>query len=93
MGLIGRVRAMREQVAMPRLEQIDWRIDLKTASDQRGRMSIPSLIVDMEVQDLPENVRDEVGVKHVQFELGKEGLEVLLEGLREIKSQLDQIQG
>src|SRR5690606_29549325 len=91
--LIIRFEAINRQLSLPRLENVDWRIDLKTASDQRGRMSIPTLIVNLGVETLPDNVKEEVGKKNINFELGKEGLEILLEGLREIKSQLDAIQG
>ena len=46
-----RDRALKELVALPRLREIDWRIDIKSASDGAARISVPTVIVQLAVED------------------------------------------
>lgn len=38
------------RVAMPRLVDVDWRVDVKTSAEALTRMSVPTLLVDMKVR-------------------------------------------
>lgn len=40
-------------VSLPRLVDFDWRVDTKMASDSVSRMSVPTCILQMKVQDVP----------------------------------------
>lgn len=43
-------------VSLPRLVDFDWRVDTKMASDSVSRMSVPTCILQMKVQDVPSQV-------------------------------------
>jgi len=79
------------QISLPRLMNLDWRIDVKTSSDTFARMSVPSVIVDLEIQEAPKQRDSMGGVNHVSFELTKETLETMLDGLGKIRDQLSSI--
>lgn len=38
------------QVSLPRLQEIDWRLDLKSASDAMHRMNVPTVLVRLKVR-------------------------------------------
>lgn len=42
--------AMSQQVSLPKLEDFDWRVDIKAASDVMSRMSTPTVFVQMRVR-------------------------------------------
>jgi len=86
-----RESAIKTQVSLPLLQNIDWRIDIKSASDQLARMSVPTVIVQLQVEEAPTTVGKELGTRNINFELTKDALEVMLEGLEQIKKQLDSI--
>jgi hypothetical protein len=79
-GLHGewKAEAARSQLSLPRLQSVDWRVDVKTASGHAGGMGVPSVIVQLRVE--PDQV--------VSFEMDKETLQALLSGLGKIRSQL-----
>jgi len=37
------------QISLPRFQDIDWRVDITSASDQMHRMNLPSVIVQLKV--------------------------------------------
>jgi COMM domain containing 9 len=100
------------QISLPRLESINWRVDVKSASDLMNQMSVPTVLVQMQVCLLPptmlancpathqqqhrtdrwqirdEDLEEDKQVSRVQFELSKEGLQTVLEGLGKIRDQL-----
>lgn len=76
---------------VPKLVNFDWRLDLKSASNQLSRMSVPTVLINMEVQQRIKKVTIEPEVEKIQFEMSKESLDTMLEGLRKIKDQLGQI--
>ena len=45
------------RVAMPRLVDVDWRVDVKTSAEALTRMSVPTLLVDMKVGALRGDAR------------------------------------
>eukprot|EP01095_Lingulamoeba_sp_RSL-Kostka_P005423 TRINITY_DN16762_c0_g1_i1.p1 TRINITY_DN16762_c0_g1~~TRINITY_DN16762_c0_g1_i1.p1 ORF type:complete len:195 (+),score=59.64 TRINITY_DN16762_c0_g1_i1:59-643(+) len=73
------------QPHLPYLEEINWRIDMKTASDLISSIQIPSCIVSLKVRDDNDQQNP---VHNVQFELSKETLSTVLDGLGNIRNQL-----
>jgi len=102
------IQIISSQISLPRLEEINWRVDVKSASDLIGQMSVPTVLVEMQVRPtqplapschlanearMREQIRDgdlppAKQVRKVQFELSKEGLQTVLEGLGKIRDQL-----
>ncbi len=78
-------------VCPPVLSRADWRVDVKTSSNLLSRMSVPTVLVGMKVQDTPTHVGVVPDVKDVQFELSKEALQTMLDGLNKIRDQLGAI--
>lgn len=86
--------------SLPRLQGFDWRIDVRSASDSVARMAVPSVIVQMDVQKQrmgKQNVGDEKeggengNSRVVTFELNRETLETMLDGLIFVRDQLASI--
>jgi len=86
-----REASLQSQVSLPRLRNIDWRIDIKSASNEMSRMSVPTVIVQLGVEQLPEKVGEKTKVRSIDFELSSEALAVMLESLDQIKSQLETV--
>lgn len=42
-----------QQVSLPTLKEMDWRVDIKTASDKLARMAAPTVLVELKVCPLP----------------------------------------
>eukprot|EP00047_Mylnosiga_fluctuans_P005817 m.242911 g.242911 ORF g.242911 m.242911 type:complete len:194 (-) comp14121_c0_seq1:64-645(-) len=81
------------QVSLPRLKTFDWRIDIKAASDACPQMSVPTCIVQMRVQDVADKVGVMPGQSTVTFEVTKETLSTMLDGLGKIRDQLASVAG
>jgi len=76
------------QISLPTLEEFDWRVDIKSASDLIGQISVPTVLVAMKVNDsMNEKQPNEI----VNFELSKESLSAMLEGLGKIRDQLNSV--
>ena len=43
-------QVLHSQVSLPRLQEFDWRLDLKSASDTMHRMSVPTVLVQLKVR-------------------------------------------
>mmetsp|Transcript_5235 Transcript_5235/g.15365 ORF Transcript_5235/g.15365 Transcript_5235/m.15365 type:complete len:196 (-) Transcript_5235:221-808(-) len=88
-----REASIMQRPSLPRFVDIDWRIDVKTASDRVSRMSLPTVLVDLQVEAPPENVSAMPSTRHVDFELSREALQTMLDGLGRIKDQLGFVAG
>jgi len=86
-----REAATAQLVSPPKLIDFDWRVDLKTASNHLARMAVPTVFVEMKVQAAPVKRGQMPGVKQVQFELSKQALATMLDGLGKIRDQLSSI--
>jgi len=79
--------------SLPRLEGFNWRVDVRSASDTVARMSVPSVLVQMRVQGQQQG-KPEPGApaqppsKLVTFELNRETLATMLDGLTFVRDQL-----
>ena len=74
--------------SLPQYIGIRWRVDMKAASEQFSRMSVPSVIVNLKVQRQPIAADNTPSVQHIEFELSKEALNTMLDGLGRIRKQL-----
>ena len=78
-------------ISLPKLVDVDWRVDVKTASDAAFRMAEPTVIVEMSVQEAATRAGVMLGVRRVNFEMSKETLATMLDGLGKIRDQLASI--
>mmetsp|Transcript_37943 Transcript_37943/g.65035 ORF Transcript_37943/g.65035 Transcript_37943/m.65035 type:complete len:135 (-) Transcript_37943:40-444(-) len=76
------------QISLPKLEEFDWRVDIKSASDLIGQISVPTVLVAMKVND---ELNEKKTSQIVNFELSKESLSAMLEGLGKIRDQLNSV--
>ena len=74
--------------SLPQYIGIRWRVDMKAASEQFSRMSVPSVIVNLKVQRQPIAADNTPSVQPIEFELRKEALNTMLDGLGRIRKQL-----
>lgn len=87
---------IQNQCSLPRLQSMDWRIDVKRASETISSISVPSVIVELKILDedsvsssTSSNVNNnEPQIKIVNFELNKQTLDTMVDGLTKIKQQL-----
>ena len=83
-----REAASLNRVSLPRLVDHDWVLHQQRASSQVASMSVPSVVVRMRVEAQPEAVGTQGPVQNVDFELSREALETMLDGLNKIRDQL-----
>lgn len=79
------------QVSLPRLQDFDWRIDIKSSANSMTRMLVPTCIVQMQFQETPTDVETMPGTKNINIEFTKETLETMLDGLGKIRDQLSSV--
>ena len=44
-----REASISSRISLPRFQKIDWRLDLRSASESSSNLSVPTLLVDLEV--------------------------------------------
>ncbi|EDQ89229.1 uncharacterized protein MONBRDRAFT_25451 [Monosiga brevicollis MX1] len=88
-----REQAAFQQLSLPRLKEFNWAIDVKTSSDQLARMALPTAVVHLKVEDLPQTTKEMPALRDVAFEMNKDTLETMLDGLGKIQEQLAAIAG
>ncbi|BFZ05063.1 hypothetical protein BsWGS_08102 [Bradybaena similaris] len=80
--------AINSQVSLPKLLDLDWRVDVKTSSDSIARMSVPTCILNLQIKKSPTHVNMSSETENVNVELSKETLDTMLDGLGKIRDQL-----
>ena len=86
-----KTQAMASQVSLPKLVDFDWRVDVKTSSDAITRMSMPTCLLQLKIQEdvCEENTLPEL--KCLNVELSKKTLDTMLDGLGKIRDQLSSV--
>lgn len=84
-------QAAETQVSLPKLIDMKWRVDIKSASHVISQMQQPCVMVHLETQQLPAKKGFMQPTASVDFEMNKETLEVMLKGLGKIRDQLSSI--
>ncbi|CAH3162058.1 unnamed protein product [Porites lobata] len=88
---VWRTNATNEQVSLPKLIDFDWRVDVKTSSNAIGRMSMPTCIMQLQVQENAKEQNAMPAVRRLNVELTKEKLDTMLDGLGKIRDQLSSV--
>ncbi|KAE8606328.1 hypothetical protein XENTR_v10010676 [Xenopus tropicalis] len=82
---------LNSQISLPRLVDLDWRVDIKASSDSVSRMAVPTCLLQMKIQENAELCGSEQSVSTVTMELSKETLDTMLDGLGRIRDQLSAV--
>ncbi|KAM9352542.1 COMM domain-containing protein 9-like [Symphorus nematophorus] len=85
-----RTEALSHQISLPQLKELDWRVDMVTSSDSISRMSVPTCLVQLKMDD-PSAGGESVSA--VTVELSRESLDTILDGLGRIRDQLSVVAG
>lgn len=84
-------QAVESQISLPKLVDMKWRVDLKTASQSMQRMQAPVVMVQLNTQHPPRH-RDRLErPETVTFEMNHETLSIMLQGMQRIREQLGSI--
>lgn len=86
-----REQSSSNQLSLPQLRDFDWRIDIKTSADTVTRMSVPTALVQMKIQDLPTSVDEMAPVRSMTFEVTKDTIETMLDGMGKILEQMESL--
>ncbi|XP_062849846.1 COMM domain-containing protein 9 [Trichomycterus rosablanca] len=87
-----RNEALASQISLPQLVDMEWRVDMKTASDSVSRMAVPTCILNIKMQD-NSSVGSSTCESSVTVELSKETLDTMVDGLGRIRDQLSAVAG
>jgi len=90
---VWRVASMKQCVSLPKFVDAEWRVDVKSASEEVARMYVPTVLIKLKYEEQATRVGEMAGVKSVDFEMSRESLHSLLQGLGRIKEQLDSVSG
>uniref|UniRef100_A0A8B9IAC6 COMM domain containing 9 n=1 Tax=Anser brachyrhynchus TaxID=132585 RepID=A0A8B9IAC6_9AVES len=86
-----RNEAQASQISLPRLVDMDWRVDIKTSSDTINRMAVPTCLLQLKIQEDAALCGNSPVVSALTVELSKETLDTMLEGLGRIRDQLSAV--
>uniref|UniRef100_A0A8C5JZG7 COMM domain-containing protein n=1 Tax=Jaculus jaculus TaxID=51337 RepID=A0A8C5JZG7_JACJA len=86
-----RTEAQASQISLPRLVDLNWRVDIKTSSDSISSMAVPTCLLQMKIQEDPSLCGDKPSISAVTVELSKETLDTMLDGLGCIRDQLSAV--
>uniref|UniRef100_A0A3B4AR52 COMM domain-containing protein n=1 Tax=Periophthalmus magnuspinnatus TaxID=409849 RepID=A0A3B4AR52_9GOBI len=84
-----RTEALSNQISLPQLKEMDWRVDLVTSSESVSRMAVPTCL--LQLKDT--RCRHDEAVSTVTMELSRESLDTMLDGLGRIRDQLSVVAG
>eukprot|EP00598_Pedospumella_elongata_P009744 CAMPEP_0184998538 /NCGR_PEP_ID=MMETSP1098-20130426/62647_1 /TAXON_ID=89044 /ORGANISM="Spumella elongata, Strain CCAP 955/1" /LENGTH=195 /DNA_ID=CAMNT_0027525371 /DNA_START=36 /DNA_END=623 /DNA_ORIENTATION=- len=79
------------RVSLPHLVDFDWAVHIQKASSEVASMQRPSIIVALNVEDQPTNINEMPNTRTVEFELSREALETVIDGLGKIRDQLSKM--
>ncbi|XP_068115835.1 COMM domain-containing protein 9 [Hyperolius riggenbachi] len=88
-----RTEAQNASISLPRLVDLDWRVDIKTSSDSVTRMAVPTCLLQMKIQEDPDLLGPDSAASTLTMELSKETLDTMLDGLGRIRDQLSAVAG
>ncbi|XP_071601124.1 COMM domain-containing protein 9 [Heliangelus exortis] len=86
-----RNEAQASQISLPRLVDMDWRVDIKTSSDSIGKIAVPTCLLQLQIQEDVALCGNSPVVSALTVELSKETLDTMLEGLGRIRDQLSAV--
>jgi len=74
--------------ALPKLVDMDWRVDVAASTTAASVLNVPSVIVSLQVQEQPTRRDAMPRDENVTFELRRDALQTMLDGLGRIRDQL-----
>lgn len=83
--------AIKQKPCLSRYLGCNVRVDMKTSADNVSTMAVPTVFVSIDMEKNVQRVDESPELEQVNFELSKESLNTLLQGLEHIKSQLDKL--
>ncbi|NXG44781.1 COMD9 protein, partial [Psilopogon haemacephalus] len=83
--------AQESQISLPRLVDMDWRVDIQTSSESISRMAVPTCLLQLKIQEDVALCGNSPVVSALTVELSKETLDTMLEGLGRIRDQLSAV--
>ncbi|KAL7992288.1 COMM domain-containing protein 9 isoform X2 [Crotalus tigris] len=86
-----RNEAQASQISLPRLVDMDWRVDIKTSSDNISKMAIPTCLLQLKIQEDAGLCGNNFATSALTVELNKQTLDTMLDGLGRIRDQLSTI--
>uniref|UniRef100_UPI00109FA545 COMM domain-containing protein 9-like n=1 Tax=Podarcis muralis TaxID=64176 RepID=UPI00109FA545 len=78
-------------VSLPRLVDLDWRVDIKTSSDSISRMAVPTCLLQLKIQEDAALCGNDFTTSALTVELNKQTLDTMLDGLGRIRDQLSAV--
>eukprot|EP00041_Stephanoeca_diplocostata_P023941 m.597691 g.597691 ORF g.597691 m.597691 type:complete len:193 (-) comp22417_c0_seq4:3284-3862(-) len=88
-----RLQSASNELSLPALKEFDWRIDIKSASDKVARMSVPTALVQMKVEDVATRKDEMAQMRSIDFEVNRDTLTTMLDGMGKILGQLNSAAG
>ena len=88
-----RTKIANQRISWPRLLDMEWRVDMKTASQAVSRMSVPTVVLGLTVEEQPDKATVMPKSNTINFELSREELQTMLAGMKKIAEQLGKISG
>ncbi len=88
-----RAKIANQRISWPRLLDMEWRVDMKTASQAVSRMSVPTVVLGLTVEEQPDRATVMPKSNTINFELSREELQTMLAGMKKIAEQLGKISG
>jgi hypothetical protein len=76
------------RISLPKLIDFDWSLHFQRASSELADIQIPSILMSLQVEDSPHTTHSLPDTHQVQFELSRETLETMIDGLGKIRDQL-----
>lgn len=77
------------RVSLPKYVDVDWAVHIEKSSSAVAQMQVPVALVEIEMEAERTSTFDPIGkTRKVNFEVNKESLETMLEGLGKIRDQL-----
>eukprot|EP01033_Poteriospumella_lacustris_P001588 gene1588-1153_t len=80
--------AILSRITLPKLIDFDWALHFQRASSELSDIQIPSILMSLQVEDAPSSTNALPDTRQVQFELSREALETMIDGLGKIRDQL-----
>ncbi|XP_029910028.1 COMM domain-containing protein 9 [Myripristis murdjan] len=90
-GPTWRTEALSNQISLPQLKELDWRVDMVTSSDSVSRMAVPTCLVQIKMEESGPAAGE--CVSSMMVELSRESLDTILDGLGRIRDQLSVVAG
>jgi COMM domain containing 9 len=76
------------RVSLPRYLDLDWTLNVQKSSSEVTHLNIPSLLLELSLEPTPQTTDGPSSVEKISFELSREALETVLDGLGRIRDQL-----